>query len=60
MSMLGENVARTKAMVAITLPVMATGRHPNLFVSPLTMGPGIEIHLVQSFRKASVIKNTLK
>ena len=40
MLMSGEKRARTKAMVAMTAPVMATGRHPNLFVRPDTIGPG--------------------
>ena len=39
MSIFGANTDRTKAMVAIILPVIATGRHPNLLVSALTIGP---------------------
>ena len=38
-SIFGANTDRTKAMVAMILPVIATGRHPNLLVSALTIGP---------------------
>ena len=40
-SIFGENMARIKAMVDISPPVIATGRHPNLLVMPLTIGPVI-------------------
>jgi len=36
---LGEKVLRMKAAHPMTLPAMHTVRHPNLFVSALTMGP---------------------
>ena len=36
---LGEKVLRMKAAHPMMLPAMHTVRHPNLFVSALTMGP---------------------
>ena len=38
-SSVGEKVATTKAVDAMIPPEIQTGRHPNLFVSPLAMGP---------------------
>lgn len=37
--MLFEKDEATKATVAKILPEIATARHPNLLVNPLTIGP---------------------
>ena len=50
----GENVARTKAMVEMTAPVMATGRQPNLFVRADTIGPGRKMYICQGVSINSV------
>ena len=42
MSIFGANTDRTNARVAMILPVMHTGRQPNLFVRALTIGPARE------------------
>ena len=40
---LGTNVDKTNAIHATIPPEMQTGRQPNLFTKPPTIGPALEI-----------------
>ena len=55
--MLGENVQRMKAPAEMKPPVMQTGRHPNLFVRALAMGPAMVRNIHTDRHRKVILEN---